>query len=79
MSNKVSAWGLPPINDWGQYLKSLDSYIQSLENSTSRFSDEESLCCHRCGTWMEPVLAQFSLYTGEPLCPGCAGSEEADA
>ena len=79
MSNKVAARGLPPMNDWGQSLKSLDAYIQGLENSTGRFGGEETLRCQACGRWVETVRVQFSLYTGEPLCPGCAESEATGA
>ena len=53
-----------------------DQYIQGLKNSTRCFSDEDSLCCQSCGTWVETTLASFSRYTGEPLCPGCAQAEE---
>lgn len=53
-----------------------EQYIQGLKNSTGRVSDEDSLCCQSCGTWVEPPLASFSRYTGEPLCPGCAQAEE---
>lgn len=52
-----------------------DQYIQGLKNSTSPLSDEDSLCCHTCGTWVETTLAHFSRYKGEPLCLGCAQAE----
>jgi hypothetical protein len=52
-----------------------EQYIQGLKNSTGRVSDEDSLCCHLCGTWVEPTRAYFSRYTGELLCPGCAQAE----
>lgn len=75
MSTNVSARSLPPVNDWGQSLKSFDASIQRLENSTGRFGGEEILRCQACGRWVETVGVQFSPYTGEPLCPGCAESE----
>ena len=53
-----------------------DQNVQGLKNTTGRVSDEDSLCCQSCGTWVEPTLASFSRYTGEPLCPGCAHAEE---
>ena len=54
---------------------SWDQYILGLKTSTGRVSDEDSLCCQSCGTWVETTLASFSRYTGEPLCPGCAQAE----
>ena len=52
-----------------------EQYIEGLKNSTGRVSDEDSLCCQSCGTWVEPTLTSFSRYTGEPLCSGCAQAE----
>jgi hypothetical protein len=78
MNQQPSAWDRATIA-WDRFINSMDQHPKGWAESTSRFSNEESLHCHRCGTWVEPVLAHISCYTGEPLCLGCAESEEADA
>jgi hypothetical protein len=75
MSQPSSAWVRATIA-WERCSQSISQPITGWAESTRRVSDEESLHCQACGRWVEPVLAQFSRYTGEPLCPGCAEAEE---
>jgi hypothetical protein len=52
-----------------------DHYVKNLENSTGRFGGEETIRCHMCCRWVDAVTVQFSRYTGDLLCTGCAEAE----
>lgn len=67
-----------PSFHWDHYIKSMEHIIKRLGESTGCLGGEESIRCHTCNTWVEPVVVHFSSYDGEPLCPACAQAEEAD-